>query len=550
MKKVDSNGSDDALAAAMPHHYCCYFDHNYLPRALLMIESLRAQKAAFHLHVLCLSELCAELLGALALPEVTIIALADLERRYPELQAVKHGDRTPIEYIFTLTPFMPAYCLEVRGLSEITYLDSDLFFYRDPQLVFDHIGDASIAIIPHRFAPEHLDDRQHGEFNVGWITFRATPEGLRCLADYQRDCLAWCYDRVEDGKYADQGYLDAWPTRYRDLAIVSLKGANTAVYNADNYRIAERDGGFWCDDEPLIFYHFHAVFPDLAGSYFARFPVGHFRANSTVMRRLYRPYLARLVEQTHATRERFPALAGAARLTRPGLKLFKPPLSGWTDDLVSQVRVVHALRFRAQVRETGELAGGADRLAWFADVLQRAADASGRVSVLDWGGGYGLYAAAARRLFPGLILDWHVVEVSTVHDYGRAMFPDVVYYDGDASALARRYDVVIAVAALHYAADWRATVADLAAAATKFLVLTDLPVAAGADAVTLTEHPMADIPELLCLGAILDEAALGAALGAAGLGLERDLMPWRGPPIALGAIQLSYRSLLFSRAIL
>ena len=67
------------------HHYCCYFDHNYLPRALLMIESLRARKAAFHLHALALSGLCAQLLEAMALPEVTVIPLAALESRYPEL---------------------------------------------------------------------------------------------------------------------------------------------------------------------------------------------------------------------------------------------------------------------------------------------------------------------------------------------------------------------------------------------------------------------------------------------------------------------------------
>jgi putative methyltransferase (TIGR04325 family) len=529
------------------HHYCSYFDHNYLPRALLMIESLRAQKAAFRLHALCLSELCAELLAALALPEVTIIALADLERRYPELTAVKHGERTPIEYIFTLTPYMPAYCLEVHGLAEITYLDSDLFFYRDPQLVFDHIGDASIAIIPHCFAPEHRADRQHGEFNVGWITWRATEEGLRCLHDYQRDCLAWCYDRVEDGKYADQGYLDAWPQRYRDLAIVTLKGANTAVYNADNYRVVETADGFRCDDEPLIFYHFHAVFPDVAGSYFARFPIGHFRAHGVVMRRLYRPYLARLVAKTQEIRARFPALASATRLQRPGLKLFKPPSSGWSDDVAAQVRVVQALDFRAELAESASLAGGADRLALFADVLQRAADPAGRVSVLDWGGGYGLYAAAARRLFPSLILDWHVVELPTVHDYGRTLFPEVIWHDGDEAAFGRRYDVVLAVGALHYSADWRATLAGLAAAAQKFLVLTDLPVAEDAAAVTLSERPLAEMPDLVCLGAILDQTALMAQLAAAGFALERDLVPWRSPPIALGAIQLRYLSLLFSR---
>ncbi|MBV8170222.1 MAG: hypothetical protein JO021_25805, partial [Alphaproteobacteria bacterium] len=496
------------------HHYCCYFDHNYLPRALLMVESLRAQKAVFHLHVLCLSELCAELLGTLALPEVSIIPLAALEARYPALAAVKAGDRNAIEYIFTLTPFLPAYCLETQTLDAITYVDCDLFFYRDPQLVFDHIGAASIAIIPHNFSPEHQVDRQHGAFNVGWITFRAAGDGPRCLADYQRDCLAWCYDRVEDGRYADQGYLDAWPERYADLAIVGLKGANMALYNADNYRVAVRDDGVWCDDEPLVFYHFHGVFPDVAGSYFARFPSGHFRNGTALIRRLYRPYLARLAETTRALRRRFPALNDAERLARPNQQMIRPATVGWTHDVGAQVRALAALDVRERIAATGELAGGVEHLALFADVLQRAADSSGRLSVLDWGGGYGLHAAAARRLFPGLALDWHVVEVETVHDYGTALHPGVTYHDRDADALARRYDVVLAIAALHYAPDWQRTLAALAAAAQQFMVLTDLPVSPGAGAMTLTERPVPDMPELLCIGAILDAEALEAQLAA------------------------------------
>lgn len=35
----------------------------------------------------------------------------------------------------------------------ITYLDADLMFYSHVQPLFDEIGDASIAIIEHRFSP-------------------------------------------------------------------------------------------------------------------------------------------------------------------------------------------------------------------------------------------------------------------------------------------------------------------------------------------------------------------------------------------------------------
>jgi putative methyltransferase (TIGR04325 family) len=533
----------------MIHHYCTYFDHNYLPRALLMIESLRAQRAAFHLHVVCLSDLCVQLLRKLVMPEVSIIELESLERRYPDLLAVKAGDRTPIEYIFTMTPFMPSYCLEATpGLTEITYLDSDLYFYDDPQLVFDHIGSHSIAIIPHRFSPDQAEDRQYGEFNVGWITFRATPEGLRCLSDWQRDCLDWCYDRLEDDRFADQRYLDRWPQAYKDLKIVSLKGANVATYNVDNYAVIAHDGRFWCDEEPLIFYHFHSVVPEPDGTYFARFPAAHFHADGVVMRRLYRPYLARLLEKTHALHVRFAELANAPRLSRPGLKVFRPPLRGWPDDLVSQARALRALELRDHLGEADTLAKGAPRLAQVAEALRGARAGIDRLSVLDWGGGYGEYAWAARGLFPDLAIDYHIVEVATVCDYGGALFTDVTYHDRDETAFAHSYDVVLAIGSLQYAADWRGTVERLAKAARRFLIVMDLPVSSGAEGFTLTERPLGYMPQAVCLASIADAADLCERVAQVGLTLERDLVPWRLPPIRRGAIELTYRSFLFRRA--
>jgi putative methyltransferase (TIGR04325 family) len=532
----------------MIHHYCSYFDHNYLPRALLLIESLRAQRAAFHLHVVCLSDLCARLLRQLALPDVSIIELDALERRYPELLAVKAGDRTAIEYIFTVTPFMPAYCLETTpGLTEITYLDSDIYFYDDPQRVFDHIGPRSIAIIPHRFSPDHAEDRQYGEFNVGWITFRATDEGLRCLEDWRRDCLDWCYDRLEGDRFADQRYLDRWPHAYQDLKIVSLKGANVAPYNVDNYVVTERDGRFWCDDEPLIFYHFHSVVREPDDTYYARFPAAHLRADAVVMRRLYRPYLARLLEKTHALAARFAELADAPRLARPGLKVFRPALDGWSDDLVSQARALRALELHDHLGEPDVLAKGAPRLAHVAEALRRAAAETDRLSVLDWGGGYGEYAWAARSLFSDLAIDYHVVEVPTVCDYGSALFADVSYHDRADAALCRSYDVVLAIGSLQYAIDWRKTVDGLAKAARRFLIVMDLPVAPGAEGFTLTERPLSYMPQAVCLGSICDAADLCERVAQAGLILERDLAPWRLPPIQRGSIALTYRSFLFKR---
>jgi len=528
-------------------HYCSYFDHNYLPRALLLLESLEAQGAEFHFHALCLSDLCAAMLVELALPQVSIITLSAFERHFPELAGVK-AERTPMEYIFTMTPFLPAFCLETTpGLDEITYLDSDLYFYADPELVFAEIGDRSIAIIPHRFSPSHQKHRPFGEFNVGWITFRATPEGRRCLDDYRRNCLAWCYDRVEEGRFADQGYLDRWPQDYEEVAIIGHKGANVANYNVDNYAVSEHDGRLWCDDQPLIFYHFHGIYLEPSGTYFVDYPSDHFAREAVVIRRLYRPYLARLLQATHRLRARFPAMDKVPRLGRTGIEIHAAPLTGWADDRVARVRAAHALENR-EPRPGGPPNKSAARLPDFAGVLLRAAGTRDRLSVLDWGGGYGDYAAATRSLLPEIDLDWHIVELKPVCDYGAVLFPEVTFHADDTAVPAGGFDVVLAIASLHFVPDWRRLVDRLAASTRQFLVLTDLPAAAGADQFTLTERPLDYLPDAVCPSGLIDDVDLCARLAAAGLGLERDLLPWSGPPLALGPVQVRYRHLLFSRS--
>jgi putative methyltransferase (TIGR04325 family) len=527
-------------------HYCSYFDHNYLPRALLLIDSLRAQGAAFHVHALCLSELCATIMTELALPDVSIIELATFERHYPELHGVK-SERTPLEYIFTMTPFLPSYCLETtEGLDEITYLDSDLYFYDDPELVFAEIGDRSIGIIPHRFSANRADHRPFGEFNVGWVTFRMTPEGRRCLTEYRRNCLDWCSERPDNGRFADQGYLNSWPQDYAGVAVIGHKGANVANYNVDNYAVSEHDGRFWCDDQPLIFYHFHAVYLQPEGTYFIDYPGEHFARDAVVIRRLYRPYLARLIQTTHRLRARFPSMDKVPRLQRKGFEIHAAPFAGWSDDRVARARAARALENR-EPRAGGPPDNSAERLADFAGVLMRAAGTSGRLSVLDWGGGYGDYATAARRLFPDLELDWHIVELKPVCDYGAVLFPDVTFHDDDTAVGARRFDVVLAIASLHFVPDWRGLLDRLAAVTRQFLVLTDLPTAAGAERFTLTERPLDYLPDAVCLSGLVDDVELFARLTTAGLVLERDLRPWSGPPLAFGPLQVTYRHLLFSR---
>ena len=242
-------------------HYATYCDHRYLPRALVLLQSLREHSPPFTLWCLALSPECATALERLDAAEVRVVPLESLELADKPLLATKKS-RTKAEYFFTLTSCWCEYLL--GGHPEIdllTYLDSDLCFYSSPQPLFDELGSASIGIIEHRSMKPWRVENKYGRFNVGWLSFRNDAAGRSCLRRWREQCLDWCHDRIEPTRYADQKYLDEWPSLYASLRIFGHPGVNLAPWNVAGHRLGIGPAGITVDDQPLVFFHFASVKP-------------------------------------------------------------------------------------------------------------------------------------------------------------------------------------------------------------------------------------------------------------------------------------------------
>jgi hypothetical protein len=310
----------------MSPEFCTLFDRRYLPRGLALHASLRSVEPRAHLRVFCMDDHTHDLLKKLDLGGITPIPLSDLERHDPQLAAVK-SDRSQIEYCWTATPSIARYCLDREPtLTAITYVDADIFFYSSPQPLFDELGDDSTQIVPHRFAPEkrQQDEAANGVYNVEWLTFKRDQRGLEAL-DWWRDrCIEWCYDRIEDGKLGDQKYLDDWPERFRGVSVLQHHGGGLAPWNVANYRLSERDGHPWVDDEPVVFFHFHSLklfqrstrlassrlLPGVrAESSGTLLWTSWYPRTSTEDRLLWEPYIDAIVEAIHLARSVDPSFA-------------------------------------------------------------------------------------------------------------------------------------------------------------------------------------------------------------------------------------------------
>ncbi|MCX6605944.1 MAG: hypothetical protein NTV52_20455, partial [Acidobacteria bacterium] len=215
--------------------------------------------SVFTLWVLCLDEQTWERMTDARLPKVRLIRIDELERATPGLVETRKT-RSQLEYYFTCTPALPKYILENDPATDlITYLDADLHFYANPEPLFTELGDRSIAIIRHKC--NSLAEERFGIYNVGWVSFRRDESGLACVGWWLDRCLEWCFARSEDGKYADQKYLDSFPERFEGVAVLEHPGANVAAWNVETSNLLINNNQPMAGDVPLLFFHFHGFRP-------------------------------------------------------------------------------------------------------------------------------------------------------------------------------------------------------------------------------------------------------------------------------------------------
>lgn len=293
-------------------HFCTYADHRFLPRALALVESLRKGGKEFRLWFLCLSPECHELLKRLDDANIEAVSLEELEAFDPALLAVK-PERSRAEYIFTLTAAWMVFLFDRHPqIDLLTYLDADLYFFGDYEGVFAELGDASIGIIEHRHARPNSDRLQYGRFNVGWVSIRKDEDGLCCVRRWREQCIEWCHDRVEDGKFGDQKYLDEWPERYNRVKIIDHPGANLAPWNLGRHEVGGTRGFPTADGQPVLFYHFTNMWrrlPQYVWTGLGDYDIAS-SAKKVAAKNLYRSYLGAIKRVNQ--RLRFAGFSGMA----------------------------------------------------------------------------------------------------------------------------------------------------------------------------------------------------------------------------------------------
>lgn len=276
-------------------NFCTLFNSNYFSRGLAMYESLKKHCPSFHLYVFAFDDVTFNTLKELNLSSLTPILLSSFEDR--ELLKAKQT-RSAGEYCWTCTPSTILYIIRNFKTDHCTYIDADLYFYSDPQVLIEEMGDSSVLITEHRFTPKYSYAAINGKYCVQFMTFKNTAEGMRVLNWWREACNRWCYSYIEDGKFGDQKYLDDWLTRFSGVHELQHLGGGVAPWNVQQYTFFKTDNKIQGREKltgktfDLIFYHFHA----LRFLEHEKIDLCDYTLSENVTNLLYRPYVKHLLK--------------------------------------------------------------------------------------------------------------------------------------------------------------------------------------------------------------------------------------------------------------
>lgn len=243
-------------------NFCTLYNSNYAAKGLAMYQSLVEHCPSFHLYLFAFDDRLAAAMKAMKLSNLTVVTLKEFEDE--ELLRIK-PTRTAGEYCWTCSGSTILYCLEHFDIDSCTYIDSDLYFYSDPTVLIEEMGNNDVLITEHRYTPEYDQTVKSGKYCVQFMTFKKTENGLNVLRWWRNACLDWCYNRFEDGKFGDQKYLDDWTMRFKGIHVLQHLGGGVAPWNMQQYTF-KREGQQLIGTEiatgkefPVVFFHFHAL---------------------------------------------------------------------------------------------------------------------------------------------------------------------------------------------------------------------------------------------------------------------------------------------------
>lgn len=247
-----------------PFAACTILASNYLARALVLHDSLKAQHPEVDFWLLLIDDAPLGPLAQLAVDRRGIHLLR------PDEIALPSGEVANFRMAYDLTEVSTAYkpwtmemVVKRTGL-HVFYIDPDIEFFAPMTGLIEAVEAHELVLTPHvlhpmqreGFQPAESDILGSGIYNLGFLGMNRNAG--RIIAWWQERLMRECYSAPADQRFTDQRWIDFAPGLF-DCFISKDETCNVAYWNADARPIVLEGGEYVVRGKALTFFHYSGL---------------------------------------------------------------------------------------------------------------------------------------------------------------------------------------------------------------------------------------------------------------------------------------------------
>jgi hypothetical protein len=235
---------------------------NYLPKAIVLANSIRKFHPDWKIHLLVVQEeLVNTKLVEAHFDEYHLIKDLNIDNFKP--WAFCH---TIVELSTAIKPFLMKKLMEQEDCTGVVYIDPDIVVFSKLTEIVEGITNNSIVLTPHQTEPEvdlsgvidnEICSLKHGTYNLGFVAVANSSEGKKFAKWWSDRTYNFCRDEIPNGLFTDQKWIDLVPAIFEGVKIERSPRFNIATWNIRTRILSGAiQDGLFVNGFPVGFYHF------------------------------------------------------------------------------------------------------------------------------------------------------------------------------------------------------------------------------------------------------------------------------------------------------
>ena len=156
-----------------------------------------------------------------------------------------------------------------RGFDAVVYMDPDIRVYAPMTEINEFLQiEETIVLTPHITKPlsddkkpTELNIMQGGVYNLGFLAVSNGPQIHGFIKWWENKLEYDCIVDIAGGLFVDQKWMDLVPSLFHKVVIFKHCGYNVAYWNLSTRDVSVKNGRYYYNGAPLVFFHFSGFNP-------------------------------------------------------------------------------------------------------------------------------------------------------------------------------------------------------------------------------------------------------------------------------------------------